>query len=110
MKFEMNNKTMIEHVMLQDIECCKKIAETSLWKDSELLEAHLTINGVTVPAENLEKVLLMCWEQANEAVGNREYEQDVKAAARKMVEDFNWDLTNTITNFCETYDFDKEED
>ena len=24
--------------------------------------------------------------------------------------DFNWDLTNTITNFCETYDFDKEED
>ncbi len=109
MKFEMNNKTMMEHVILQDEECCMKIAETSLWKDSELLEAHLTINGVTVPAENLEKVLLMCWEQANDAVGNREYEQDVKAAARKMVEDFNWYLTNTINTFCETYDFDKEE-
>ena len=110
MKFEMNNKTMLEHVMLQSVECCMKIAETPLWKDTGVLEACLTINGVAVPAESLEKVLLMCWEQANEAAGNRKYEQDVKAAARKMVEDFNWDLTNTITNFCETYDFDKEED
>ncbi len=52
----------------------------------------------------------MCWEQANEAAGNRKYEQDVRKAARKMLEDFNWDLTNTITNFCENYDFDEEED
>lgn len=97
MEFTLDKQTILEHVVLMSGDAAvAEIAKTAKWQEDEKLQAKLTINGVEVPAETLEKVLEMMWEQANEKVGNRDYERDVHKKAIELVQNLSYEVTNKV--------------
>ncbi len=88
MKFTLDRKTIMEHVVLSaPHDIAETIAETPLWKDEEAIEAKLTMNGIDVPVEVLEKVLQNMWEQCQEKTGVSEFNRKVKAEAERIVKE-----------------------
>jgi len=88
MEFTLDRKTIMEHVVLSaPHDIASTIAETPLWKEKETIEAKLTMNGIDVPVEVLEKVLQNMWEQCQEKTGVAEFNRKVKAEAERIVKE-----------------------
>lgn len=55
MKFSVDDASvLLSHVMIQDEEAAKKIAETKAWKEDNILEAEVAVNGIPVSAQAFE--------------------------------------------------------
>lgn len=88
MKFTLDHKTIMEHVLLESpTNIAKEISNTPLWLEGEVVEAKLTMNGIDVPVEVLEKVLQNMWEQCQEEVGVSEFKRKVREEAERIVQD-----------------------
>lgn len=88
MEFTLDRKTIMEHVVLSaPHDIAKIVAKTPLWEEKKTIEAKLTMNGVDVPVEVLEKVLQNMWEQCQEKTGVLEFNRKVRAEAERIVKE-----------------------
>jgi hypothetical protein len=96
MKFTLNHKTILEHVVLNNREIATQIAETPQWKEGGVLEASLIINGIDVPAKELEKVLKQMWDQCKVDSGKKAFEEKVREKAEESLCEKKDSVYNTL--------------
>ncbi|CAM0038074.1 hypothetical protein VPHK460_0011 [Vibrio phage K460] len=92
---------ILSHLVLEDRDTAEIIADTPEWDGGEgVLEMDIKVNGVTVDTEVFRKVMEHLWTQANDrakdAVDEDKFQERVKTAAKKMVQESADGLMETM--------------
>lgn len=92
--------------MLSEYDVAEKVAITPNWKDSELLEATLQINGVDVPAEVMESFMKDIWNKAckqySEKYNAVNIDNLVEERAQQLLKDHADDALTKIGELTDT--------
>ena len=87
MKFKLDRKYFMSHMVLQSRDLAAEVAKTDDWINNEELEAKLFVNGVEVNSDHIEVFLKRLWEQAQLDSGMDAFDAAVKKEAKRMLQD-----------------------
>ena len=98
MEFTLESKDLFSHLVLNNEYIATEVANTPEWKDEEKLVARLTVNGLEVPAEELDKLLNLMWEQAQHMAGVTEKADALKERAEQLLQDKANSIRETLND------------
>lgn len=91
MKFNLDHKVALSHLVLQNTDLAIQLADTPLWLNQGVLEATLQINGVDVPAELIEQTMqelyTRCEKYFKEKYDSAKFDQRVEERAQEILKD-----------------------
>jgi len=85
MKFTLDSKDILSHLVLDNDNIVDAVGGTKAWRSDGVLEAKLTVNGVDIPAEELDKLLNKMWKLAQVETGAEAFEEAVREEAKERL-------------------------
>lgn len=87
MKFKLDSKYFMSHMVLQSRDLATEVAKTDNCTNNKELEAKLLVNGVEVNSDHIEAFLKQLWEQAQIDSGKDTFNAAVKKEAKRMLQE-----------------------